>query len=237
MNKTIYIYGLIRPQEKNIRYVGKSVNPKRRLYQHIFNARNNKPNNLHLLRWIKKIINDGLLPEYIILEECNKKNWKEKEKYWIKELIKNKLCNRHEGGIEPPNLTGYKQTAEHRKNESIARKGKPQWIDIPHPLLGKYGNDNPNYGRKRSKEFCELMRKQRLENNGMKGVKLSKKRIKQIKENNSKGVALIDDKGNILKKYQSHKEAEKELNLYGGSVGRVCSGEYRHTKGYKFKRL
>lgn len=117
---------------------------------------------------------------------------------------------------------------------SKQRKGKPQWTDKPHPLLGK---EHPAKGQKRSKEFCELMRKQRLENNGMKGVKLSKERVEQIKQHVKKPVALIDDDGNVLKKYKSQKEATIELGLTKGAVSRVCKGEYKQTKGYKFKYL
>lgn len=120
------------------------------------------------------------------------------------------------------------------KTLSEQRKGKPQWVNIPHPMLGK---EHPAKGQKRSKEFCELMRKRALENNGMKGIKLSKERINQISESKKKPVALIDDEGNILKKYESQKEATIELELAEGAVARVCKGEYKQTKGYRFKYL
>jgi group I intron endonuclease len=123
------------------------------------------------------------------------------------------------------------------KTLSEQRKGKPQWVDTPHPMLGKFGEDNPNYGKKRTKEFCELMRKRALENNGMKGVKLPQERINQISESKKKPVALIDDEGNILKEYESQKEATIELELTQGAVARVCKGEYKQTKGYRFKYL
>lgn len=119
-------------------------------------------------------------------------------------------------------------------NRKIAqkRKDKPQWVDKPHPLLGK---EHPAKGQKRSKEFCELMRKQKLENNGMRGKKLSDKRVEQIKKQVRKPVALIDDNGNILKEFVSQKEATDCLKLPQGAVSRVCNGKYKQTKGYKFK--
>lgn len=121
-------------------------------------------------------------------------------------------------------------------NQKIAnkRKGIPQWEDNPHPLLGK---EHPAKGKKRSKEFCELMRKQKLENNGMRGVKLSNERKEQIKKQVRKPVALIDKSGNILRTFISQKEATDELDLPKGAVARVCKGEYKQTKGYRFKYL
>lgn len=121
-------------------------------------------------------------------------------------------------------------------NKKIAdkRKGIPQWEDKPHPLLGK---EHPAKGKTRSKEFCELMRKQRLENNGMRGIKLSEERKEQIKKQVRKPVALIDDDGNILKTFISQKEATDKLDLPKGAVSRVCKGAYKQTKGYKFKYL
>jgi len=121
-------------------------------------------------------------------------------------------------------------------NQEIAdkRKGIPQWGDNPHPLLGK---EHPAKGKKRSKEFCELMRKQKLENNGMRGVKLSEERKEQIKKQVRKPVALIDKSGNILRTFISQKEATDELDLPKGSVSRVCKCEYEQTKGYRFKYL
>ena len=71
----------------------------------------------------------------------------------------------------------------------------------------------------------------------MKGKKQPKERIEQMIKINSKPIALIDDNGNIIKKYKSQKEATIELGLNQGAVARVCIGEYKQTKGYKFRYL
>lgn len=148
------------------------------------------------------------------------RNWSKEEKEKIGKRSKSMWGNNPEKKIEMG------------KKLSKQRKGKPQWLDKPHPLLGK---KHPAKGQKRTKEFCELMRKQRLENNGMKGVKLSEKRKKDIGRFHSKAVILVDDNGNFIKEYESAKSASLDLNLTSGSVCRVCKGEYKHTKGYKFK--
>ena len=238
MKNKVYIYGLKCPETGIIRYVGKSKKPKSRYSAHLSHTKAKRYDNMHLYRWIAKLLRNGLKPELVILDTCNNENWKEKEKEWISKIGLENLLNMNEGGIEPPDNTGFKWSEEQKANHpSHKRKGKPQWKDKPHPMLGKFGEDNPNYGKKRSKDFHELMRKQRLENNGMRGVKLSKERVEQIKQRVRKPVVLIDNEGNILKEYKSQKEATIELGLTQGAVARVCSGEYSQTKGYKFRYL
>lgn len=221
--RSIYIYGLKCPNENVIRYVGKSVRPKKRYSEHISSAKRKSKSNPHLYNWINKLLVDNLMPELVILEECSKENWKDKEKEWISKFGLDKLTNILEGGEEPPNSTGRKWSKEYKKLFSDQKKGKPQWAHTPHPMLGKFGADNPNYGKKRSKEFCQRMKKRALENNGMKG--------------SGKKVALIDENSNVLKTFNSIKEATTELGLSSGAVSRVCNGEYSHTKGYRFKYI
>lgn len=233
MKNEVYIYGLKCPEKGVVRYIGKSKKPKARYRTHLSHSKAERYDNIHLYRWIAKLLRNELKPELVILEACTNEDWKEKEKEWISKIGLDNLLNMNEGGIEPPDNTGFRWSEEQKANHSSHnRKGKPQWVDIPHPLLGK---EHPAKGQKRPKEFCELMRKERLENNGMRGVKLSKERVEQIKEVNSKRVALLDENGNIQKEYNSQSEAAQDLGLHYSAIGRVCKGEYKHTKGYKFK--
>lgn len=233
MENKVYIYGLMCPQKNIIRYVGKSKKPERRYSEHLSHSKAKRCDNIHLYRWIAKLLRENLKPVLIVLDECDSQNWKEREKQWISDFGLNDLLNMNEGGIEPPNNTGFKWSEEQKKKHPAhLKKGKPQWIDIPHPLLGK---EHPAKGQKRSKEFCELMREQRLENNGMRGVKLSEKRRIELREKQSKSVVLLNESGAPQKEYLSAKQATIELNLTAGAVSRVCNGEYKQTKGYFFK--
>jgi group I intron endonuclease len=231
MKNNVYIYGLKCPEKNIIRYVGKSKKPKSRYSSHLSHVKAKRYDNIHLYRWVAKLLRSGLKPELIVLDTCSNKNWKDREKKWISKIGLENLLNMNEGGIEPPDCTGRVWSEEYKKKMSKQRKGKPQWVDKPHPLLGK---EHPAKGQKRSKEFCELMRKRALKNNGMKDKKLPKERIEQMIKINNKPIALIDDNGNIIKKYKSQKEATLELGLTKGAVSRVCKGEYKQTKGYRF---
>lgn len=95
--KIIYIYSLSDPNG-NIRYIGKTINIKRRLYSHIAESKRN--NNRYVLKWVKSLLDKGFRPIMNIIEVCDESNWEEKEIYWInyyKSIIHN-LCNHCKGG-------------------------------------------------------------------------------------------------------------------------------------------
>lgn len=94
MNMTTYIYALVHPETKEIRYIGKSNNPKKRLWEHHQLSR--LKSQTHKNNWIKSLLKQGLRAEFIILEECNETNWKEREKFYIKQTPN--LTNTVDGG-------------------------------------------------------------------------------------------------------------------------------------------
>ena len=85
--KKIYIYGLYDSNDENdIRYVGKTNNPKTRIYSHKYSTIKNSKNGNHLThkeRWILKVLNNGGNIGIKIIEECKYDNWSEREIYWI----------------------------------------------------------------------------------------------------------------------------------------------------------
>jgi group I intron endonuclease len=86
-----YIYTLSNPTTNEVRYVGKTINIARRYKQHLYDKRTT-----HKASWVQSLKKVGLKPKLIILEECNKDNWQEREKYWIRQF--NNLTNHLEGG-------------------------------------------------------------------------------------------------------------------------------------------
>lgn len=82
---TTYIYALRCPESDEIRYIGKSTNPNRRLSAHI-SAAVNKAYDHHTSRWIRKLSLLDLVPSIEILEEvASGDSWREVERRWIKE--------------------------------------------------------------------------------------------------------------------------------------------------------
>ena len=92
--RTTYIYILLCPASQQVRYVGKTVNPRKRYNNHI-----SPDNNYYVSRWIKKLKSKGLKPIFEIIDEITE-NWEFWEQHYIS-LFKSwgyKLTNLTNGG-------------------------------------------------------------------------------------------------------------------------------------------
>jgi group I intron endonuclease len=78
--KIVYIYSLTDPETEQMRYVGKSINLKKRFSQHL---RRSPKRNHHCANWIKSLLKKNLQPKLDVIEEATEDNWKEREIYWI----------------------------------------------------------------------------------------------------------------------------------------------------------
>jgi len=114
--KETYIYK-ISDENGNVRYIGKSNNPRRRLYQHTKDR-----HNLHKFNWLKSIINRGQNPILEIIEKVSVSLWKEREIYWIAKYREDghMLLNMTIGG---DGAEGMKHSEESRKKMSQSKIG------------------------------------------------------------------------------------------------------------------
>lgn len=64
MEKTVYIYIILNPITNEVRYVGKTTNIKRRLYQHLHTKLNS-----YCSKWIFSLLKQNIIPEGIITED------------------------------------------------------------------------------------------------------------------------------------------------------------------------
>lgn len=60
-------------------------------------------------------------------------------------------------------------------------------------------------------------------------------KLPRNRESSKKAILQIDSFGNVIKEWTCGQEVEKCLNLSKGSVCRVASGEWSHTKSLIFK--
>lgn len=94
---TTFIYALLDPISKNIRYIGKSNNPIKRFKEHINKS---KLTVTHKNNWILKLSKNNLKPILCIIDEVSIKEWVFWETYWISQCKTwgFNLVNTTEGG-------------------------------------------------------------------------------------------------------------------------------------------
>jgi len=116
----IYIYKLIDSRNNEVRYIGKTTNPKRRYKQHLYDKRKS-----HKSSWVQSLRVLNLKPIFEIIEECDENNWIEREKYWISQY--DNLTNLKEGGGSDYVRTTSEGTREKLHLAHIGRKLDNNW--------------------------------------------------------------------------------------------------------------
>lgn len=104
----IYIYSLSHPLTNEVRYIGKTINLKRRYRQHLYDKRTT-----HKCNWIQSLKKEGLKPVLTIIETCDE-NWQDREKYWITQY--DNLTNFSDGGG-----TDYVRVTSDETREKISK--------------------------------------------------------------------------------------------------------------------
>lgn len=122
----VKIYGLLDPDTREVRYIGKTSRDLKHRYREHIN--DDLKYNSHKVNWIKKLKSLNKLPLIELIEECTELNWSEREKYWITQF--NNLTNSTEGGEDG------------KHNEYVIEKLK----------LLNTGKNNPCYGKVWTKE-------------------------------------------------------------------------------------
>jgi hypothetical protein len=132
-----FVYGLRDPRTFEIKYVGLSTVGIERPRQHAAKSSIEKHPNTPKSKWLSELRSAGIKYEVVVLEAFgSEQGLRESEKKWIVAgRAAGTITNGNLGNTLPSvatrekiraTLTGRKQTAEHRKNASIARRGVPQ---------------------------------------------------------------------------------------------------------------
>ena len=251
MTKETYIYK-ISDELGNVRYIGKSNNPRRRLYQHI-----NDKSNLHKFNWLNSIIKRGSKPIIEIIEKVSVDIWQEREIYWIAKF--------KEDGFDLINLTlggdggnGMRHTEESKQSMSKSKKGVKlseehrKRISEAVKLKSK---ESPNYNRSGNNlkqpidkdllyqlyitenisipeiaEKLDCSEKKVWDNLQDYGIKKDK-RIwkKKCASNPTKVVLQYDLSGNLIKEWSSAVSIYKKLKI---KPERCCQGRMKTCKGF-----
>jgi len=150
--KTTFIYALKEPETGEIRYVGKSNDPKKRLEDHM-----SCQGNHHRACWVKNLKHRGLRPILEVIDEIPLEYWRQLEVAYIS-FYREQGCDLVNGTLGGDGLQD--PTPEVRKKMSESKAGKN------HPLYGtkaspetrkkmseaRLGEKHHFYGIKRSQE-------------------------------------------------------------------------------------
>lgn len=245
----IYIYSLQDPITQEIRYVGKTKNPKMRFHNHM-NTRHNE--HTHKRNWINSLKELHLRPCMLILDEVSEDDWKFWEKYWIQQCIVwgFNLVNHTSGG--EGSISG---------NSTSFKKGQVSWNKgTIHnrlcPQCNKYFKPNCNNSKQ---IYCSLScaGKNRVSNTqfdknhipwnkGITGYTTTKKgcgiseEIKQKISNTLKGreslrkrkIIQYDKNMNKIKEFESITKASLETNVLQTSISNCLNGKTKKAGGF-----
>ena len=203
----VFIYTLEHPITNEVRYVGKTKNPKMRFHNHCNKLHNEKT---HKRNWINNLRKENLRPVMEILDEVEESEWKYWEKFWIEQFRQwgFNLVNHTSGGdgLTIGNITSFKKG--HRPWNYGTRKPK-----ILKGNRGRTENSIKNQFKKGVKPW----------NTGIKGVKL--KHDKNVYQFNKERTIMI-------RKWNTAKEAGNTLNINIEGIGQCARGNSKSCGGY-----
>lgn len=123
LNGIVFIYALVDPRDNSIKYIGKTINMKERLRQHIGGWSRDNPRKD---RWIKKLKELDLEPKIIDIHKTDELTWPFWEIFYIDFLKKIglDLFNILDGGDSPPSRKGSHLSNWHLERIREASTGK-----------------------------------------------------------------------------------------------------------------
>ena len=218
-------------------YIGKTyskVGFDKRFQQHIRLLIANKHYNIHLQRAWNKYGKDNFI--FRILEYCIDEVLNQREISWISnyKMLKRNIYNMTDGGTGGATMTGKIFSKEHRKKLSEAKKGHiaTEKTRLKMSIARNGRGLTPNAieitrkfhtGRKRSLETCR----------NISLSKIGKKQRPETVLKRMKGVIQLDKNNNEIAKYNSIKDAQKQIGCW--HIGKVCSGKLESSGGFRWK--
>ena len=213
------------------RYIGQSINIKRRFWDHRCISHES---NIHLKNALIKYGRENF--KYEILEECDVSNLDEREIFYISKL-------------KPEyNISSGGQRAVNKHSEStkkiISQKSKKQWENMSEETKQKIINNltGPKEGHKVSEKTKEKLRMINLgKKQSPETISKRKETIIRMKENgyvqtnasHKKKVVCVET-GQV---FESVKSAAEFIGCHPSGVTSVLKKRQRTVKGYRFEYL
>lgn len=229
-----YIYLLIDPRDNEVRYVGKTSNPKSRLSGHITECKKETVKHRRS-RWIKSLLRDKLKPIITFVKVCPLSEFEKYEAEYIKLYSSNKLTNSDENGQGNKNR---KKDILNGVSKKMSRK--VYQYDLNGNFIKEYrsvrlaaselGLNHSNISRCCNGIYRHTggyIFKYEITNN----IKLENPNaVKKL-------VIEVDSNGLEINRWLSIMSCSRDINFDHGNLSRVCNGKSQSIKGRFFKFL
>ena len=250
-----YIYILQDPDTLSVRYVGKTTNFKKRLYQHTNKKVQEYSRKRHLSNWLLKLIKNNKKPIMTIIDETEN-DWRNLEIYWISQF--------KSWGFNLVNLTiggdgteGYNHT-----KETIAKLSEMITCISPDGIhysgnckeianiIGVTSSAIYNVlyksitGKVKGYHSFKMLTPNDKYLANLEIIKQNKPKIsdlcKQVSSANckrlfSKPIIQYDKLMNIISEYESLSEAARQTKINAQNISSVCLGKNKSAGGYIWK--
>lgn len=247
-----YIYILQDPDTKEVRYVGKTTNFKKRLYQHTNKKVQEYSRKRHLSNWLLKLIKNNKKPIMTVIDETEN-DWRSLEMYWISQF--------KSWGFNLVNLTiggdgteGYTHTKETIKKLSemitcISPNGEEYFGNCREiaNIIGVTNSAIYNVlyksitGKVKGWHSFKMLNPNKKYLSNLDIIKQGKPKIselcKKISASNckklfSKPIIQYDKQMNVVAKYESLSEASRQTNINAQNISSVCLNKNKSAGGY-----
>lgn len=221
----ISIYSLIDPRNNLERYIGQTSNLRIRYRDHL---KGNRYRKTHTTNWIQELLNIGLKPIMVEIDQCKIEDIDITEQGYIR-LYKNLGCNLTNHSIGGNSSLGCKHSLESRLKRSLRQKGKSNG----------FSEEGMKSKKIKHSEYLKLNPKQRIDNimskedrykAALKGNKIASEKAK-IK------VLKYDLNNNLIEEYNSITEAALSNKINKDTMRSRCIGKYKQKGKFIFKTI
>lgn len=227
-----YIYVLLDPRDNEVRYVGKTSNPKSRLSGHISECKRESSKH-YRARWIRSLLKDNLKPIIKFIKVCPLNDFEKFETEYIKIFKSDKLTNSDE--------TGQGNTG--RIKEVIDRMSKPKSrIVYQYDLDGNFIKEYRSVreaGKSLNIYHSHISRCCNGEYKHTQGFifRYNKTEVDKVENPNSvkKIVIEINDNDEEIGRWKSIMDCSRSIGIDSGNISRVCNGIRKNIKKRRFK--
>lgn len=235
--KTTYIYALIDPRTEQIRYIGKTVNPKGRYCSHISpSSRCRKTKD-----WVQSLIKRGLKPIMEIIDEITDECWQDAEIGYIRLL---KACGANLKNISQGGDPGFSGHEETKKLLSASRNPLPVYqFDLQGNLLASYKCSREAEKATGFHKIC-INRACKADLSAPKQTKLLGGFIfrrepfinEPLVSRRHAAYDVYNKHGKFLFSCTTRKEATEKTGVKGERISDIIKGARKSSNGYVFKR-